>query len=324
MKVFVTGASGFIGGAIAAKLKTEGHDVIAMSRSERSDAKIRSLGAEPVRSNLGEVNSEALQGCQVVVHCAAYVEAWGTLDQFWQANVEGTTQLLEVAKKAGIKRFIHIGTEAALFRGQHMRNIDETYPYPKSTPFYYSRTKAEAERRVLAANDPDASFATLSIRPRLVWGPGDQTILPETLAIIKRGAFAWIDGGLGRTSTTHIDNLVHGVMLALEKGDGGEAFFVTDDEVVTIRDFLGRLIATQDVDVPDKSAPGFVLRGAAFLFETIWRLFRLKSSPPITRFAVGIMSRDCTIRIDKAKRELGYHPVTSVAEGLAAMPNSDP
>lgn len=319
MKIFVTGGSGFVGGAITSKLKAAGHNVLAMSRSEASDTKIRALGAEPVRSNLGDVDPPVLQGCEAIIHCAAYVEAWGTFDQFWQANVEGTTQLLEAAKTAGVKRFIHIGTEAALFRGQHMRDIDETYPYPKSTPFYYSKTKAEAERRVLQANDPEAGFATLSIRPRLVWGPGDQTILPETLAMIERGAFAWIDGGHCRTSTTHIDNLVHGTILALDKGAGGEAFFITDDEIVTFRDFLGRLIAPQDVDVSDKSAPGFVLRGAAFVCEAIWRGLRLKSSPPITRFAACIMSRDCTIRIDKAKKELGYQPVTSVDEGMAAM-----
>lgn len=319
MKIFITGASGFIGGAITSKLRAVGHDVLAMSRSDTSDAKIRALGAEPVRSNLGDVDPQVLQGCEAIIHCAAYVEAWGTFDQFWQANVEGTAQLLQAAKKAGVRRFIHIGTEAALFRGQHMRNIDETYPYPKSTPFYYSKTKAEAERRVLQANAPEAGFATLSIRPRLVWGPGDQTILPETLAMIERGAFAWIDGGHCRTSTTHIDNLVHAAILALDKGAGGEAYFVTDDEIVTFRDFLGRLIATQDVDVSDKSVPGFVLRGAAFVFETVWRGLRLKSSPPITRFAACIMSRDCTIRIDKAKRELGYHPVTSVDEGMATM-----
>lgn len=296
-----------------------GHDVLALSRSQGSDDKIRALGVEPVRSALGQVDPSILHGCEVIVHCAAYVELWGTLDQFWQANVEGTAQLLDVAKQAGVRRFIHIGTEAALFRGQHMRDIDETYPYPKSTPYYYSRTKAEAERRAFKANDRQSGFTTISIRPRTVWGPGDQTVLPEILGMIERGAFAWIDGGGHRTSTTHIDNLVHSVMLALDKGQGGNAYFFTDDEVVTFKDFFGRLIATQGVEVSAKSVPGFILRGLAFVVETVWRLLRLKSSPPITRFAAAIMSRDCTIRIDKAKAELGFLPVTSIDDGMTAM-----
>jgi hypothetical protein len=320
MKVFITGASGFIGGAVATRLRAAGHDVVALSRSDGSDKKIQALGATPCRGELGAVDPAILRGCEIVIHCAAYVEAWGTFDQYWRANVDGTTQLLEAAKAAGASRFIHIGTEAALFRGQHMRDIDEKTPYPKSTPFYYSRTKAEAERRVLAANDPQAGFQTISIRPRMVWGPGDQTVLPEALAMIERGAFAWIDGGARRTSTTHVDNLVHGVMLLLDKGRGGESYFVTDDEIVSYRDFLGRLIATQGVATPDRSLPGFVLRGAAYALETIWRTFGLKSAPPITRFAVALISRDCTIKIDKAKNELGYAPVISVDDGMAAMP----
>jgi len=320
LKIFVTGASGFVGGAVAKELVAVGHEVLALSRSETSDTKIRALGVETVRSSLGEVDPSLLQGCEVVVHCAAYVEPWGTLDQFWQANVEGTAQLLDAAKTAGVGRFIHIGTEAALFRGQHMRDIDETTPYPKSTPYYYSRTKAEAERRVFQANDAQANFTTISIRPRMVWGPGDQTELPEVLTMIERGAFAWIDGGHHRTSTTHIDNLVHGVILALEKGRAGNAYFVTDDEVVSVLDFFGQLIATQGVEVSDKSVPGFVLRGVAFICEAVWRLLRLRSAPPITRFAAGIMSRDCTINIDKAKAELGFRPVISIKDGMKAMP----
>ena len=319
MKIFITGASGFIGGAIAAHLVEAGHEVVALSRSEASDKKIAALGATPMRGSLGAVEAGQLSGSEIVIHSAAFVGDWGTLDDYWQANVEGTDQLLSAAKEAGVRRFIHIGTEAALFRGQHMRNIDERTPYPKSTPFYYSRTKAEAERRVFAANDPGAGFTAISIRPRLVWGPGDQTVLPNVLTMIERGAFAWIDGGRRKTSTTHIDNLVHGVLLLLEKGKGGKAYFVTDDEFVTIRDFLGRLIETQGVTPPNRSVPGFILNGAAFVAETLWRTFGLKSAPPITRFAVAIMSRDCTINIDKAKRELGYAPVISINSGLAGL-----
>ncbi len=319
MKIYVTGASGFIGGAIAQKLAGQGHDVLAMSRSDASDDVIRALKAVPVRGRLGDLQAVDLQGCDVVVHCAAYVGDWGALDDFWSANVDGTTQLLEVAKQAGVKRFIHMGTEAALFRGQHMRNIDETTPYPKSTPFYYSRTKAEAEKCVLAANDPAADFTTISLRPRLVWGPGDQTVLPAAIAMIESGAFAWIDGGRSKTSTTHVHNICHAVHLLLSKGSGGEAYFVTDDEIVTFRDFMTRLVATRGVDIPERSLPGFVLRSAAFVLEKTWRLFGIKSAPPITRFAIAILARDCTINIDKAKRELGYHPVISIDDGLKAL-----
>jgi nucleoside-diphosphate-sugar epimerase len=212
--IFLTGASGFVGGAIAKSLQST-VTVRAMSRAPQSDAAIAALGATPVRCELGALTTEHLAGCDAVIHCAAFVKQWGTRDRFWQTNVEGTQQLLQVARDAGVKRFIHIGTEAALFYGQHMRDIDESYPYPRSSPFLYSATKAAAEQRVLAANAP--GFTTISIRPRFVWGPGDQTILPVLVKMVASKKFIWINDGKARTSTTHIANLVHAVTLALAR-----------------------------------------------------------------------------------------------------------
>ena len=316
MKIFITGASGFVGGAIAKSLSAE-HDVRAMSRSEPSDARIREVGAEPVRCELGSVKEQHLRGSEALIHCAAFVGEWGSREQYWRVNVEGTEQLLSAAQEASLRRFIYLGTEAALFRGQDMVQIDETYPYPDSTPFLYSETKAEAERRVLAANEPD--FETLSVRPRMVWGPGDRTILPNIQDRAEAGQFMWIDEGRARTSTTHIDNLVHGVELALERGRGGEVYFITDGTTATLRDFLTKLLQTQGVTLPDTSIPGWLARSLAFASEGAWRLMGLNSDPPLTRLAVEIMARDCTIRIDKARRELDYEPVVTREEGLEAM-----
>ncbi len=318
MRIFLTGASGFIGGAVASALKAR-HDIVAMSRSEQSDTAIRALGVAPVRSALGTVTPEQLAGSEGVIHCAAHVEAWGPRETFWRANVDGTQQLLDVARSARVRRFVFVGTEAALFRGQDMVDIDETYPYPPTTPYLYSETKAEAERRVLAANDPPSGFTTISIRPRLVWGPGDQTILPILKRMIAEGRFMWLDGGRARTSTTHVANLVYALELALTKGRGGEAYFVTDAEETTMREFLSALLATQGVTAPARSVPGFLARGAAAVLERIWRVLGLQSEPPLPALAAGQMSRHCTIRIDKIRRDLGYAPRLSVAEGLRQL-----
>ena len=319
--VFITGASGFVGGAIVKALQGKAA-VRAMSRSTQSDQAIRTLGATPMRCELGAVQREHLAGCDVVIHCAAFVKQWGTREQFWQANVVGAEQLLKAARAAGVKRFIHIGTEAALFRGQHLRDVDETHPYALNSPFLYSATKAAAEQRVLAANAPE--FTTLSIRPRFVWGPGDQTVLPVLLAMVKQGRFMWVDGGRSRTSTTHIDNLVHGVSLALTHGQGGNAYFILDDGVVTFRDFLTTLLATRGVIPPDKNLPGAVVRTLACTVEALWKLLRLRSDPPLTRFAASMMSHDCILKGDKAARELGYSPIITRERGLAELKNSSP
>ena len=314
--LFITGASGFVGGAICKALAGR-FTLRALSRSDRSDAAIRALGATPVRGELGAVSKETIAGSEAVIHCAAFVKQWGTREQFWAANVEGTRQLLQAAREAGARRFIHIGTEAALFHGQHMRDIDERYPYPAQTPFLYSETKAAAEKLVLAANAP--GFATLSIRPRFVWGPGDQTILPVLEAMVRSGRFVWIDNGRALTSTTHIANLVHAVELALERGAGGNAYFVTDEGVTPMREFLTALLATRQVSPPDKTIPGWLARALGTATETVWRALGKTSDPPLTRFAASMMSRDCTITTNKARRELGYGPVVSRSDGLKQL-----
>jgi nucleoside-diphosphate-sugar epimerase len=322
MKIFITGASGFVGGALAKSL-SKNHTVTAMSRSERSDALITACGATPVRCTLGAVDPALLEGIDAVIHAAAKVEEFGKYKDFWAINVEGTKQLLDAAKHAAVARFIHIGTEASIFYGQHMRDINETEPLAFKSPYAYSRTKAYAEQAVLTANETKAGFTAISIRPRLVWGPGDKTVLPAVAEMVRAGKFMWLDGGHMLTSSTHIDNLVHGVTLALSKGTGGEAYFVTDDQNMPIRDFLSGLLATKNIVIPDKSAPGWIVGLLARACEATWHLFRLKGMPPLTRFPVDMTRRECTISINKAKDELGYRPVISVDQGMASLAGAE-
>jgi nucleoside-diphosphate-sugar epimerase len=315
-QIFITGASGFVGGAIASALAKQ-HLVRAMSRTPQSDDRLSALPVAAVRCELGQVAPEHLVGCDTLIHCAAYVKQWGSEEIFRKTNVEGTRQLLDVASRAGVQRFIHIGTEAALFHGQDMRDVDERYPYPSHTPFLYSATKAAAERLVLAANSE--RFTTLSLRPRLVWGPGDQTVLPVIATAVRSGRFAWIDDGRARTSTTHIHNLVHAVTLALQRGLGGNAYFVTDQGHTSMRDFFKALLQTQGIVAPNRSIPGAVAYAMAAVTEALWRTLRLRTEPPLTRFAAALLSRDCTLRIDKAQCELGFSPIITRAAGLQAM-----
>ena len=317
MRIFITGASGFIGGAIA-RAFASGHEVLAMSRSQKSDQQIRALGAEPVRCDLATLEPGDIPDCDAVIHCAAYVEPWGTREITWKINVEGTERTLNAARSAGARRFLHMGTEAVLWCGQDLVDVSEDYPYPERTPYLYSETKAEAERLVLAAND-NGGMPTVVLRPRFVWGPGDQTLAPEIEAMVEKGAFMWIDGGRARTSTTHIDNLVHGAKLVLEHGAGGQAYFVTDGEVRSFREFLPELMNAYGVELGDRSMPSAIARPVARLIEGIWRTLGLSSTPPLTRHAIDLMCCDCTLNIDKIEKELGYQPVVSVVEGLRQL-----
>ncbi len=320
MRIFVTGASGFVGGAAARKLVSAGHDVRAMSRSEKSDAAIRAQGAEPVRCDLDNGTAAHIGNAEVVLHCAAFVEQWGPRDAWKRFNVDGTARMLKAARDAGVTRFIHISTESVLWRGQHLRGADETYPLAPNSPYPYAATKAQAEMLVREANAPD--FETIVLRPRFIWGPGDTTLAPTIEAMARAGKFAWVNGGRAMTSTTHIDNLVHAIGLALTKGRGGEAYFVLDDGVRPMRDMIAGMAAARGVTLPERSVPGWVADALGAACETAWRVMPLAGEPPLTRFSAMIMSRDSVLKDDKARAELGYAPIISVEAGLAALAGS--
>ncbi|HWA00396.1 MAG TPA: NAD-dependent epimerase/dehydratase family protein [Caulobacterales bacterium] len=317
MRVFITGASGFVGAAAARKLAAAGHAVRAMSRSEKSDAAIRALGAEPVRCDLAIINPAHIGEAEAVVHSAAFVEQWGPRDAWRKTNVDGTRNMLDAARAARVKRFVHIGTEAALFQGQHLRGVDETYPLAPRSPYPYSATKAQAEQLVRAANTLE--FETIVLRPRFVWGPGDTTLLPAIVAMAKAGKWSWVDHGRNRTSTTHIDNLAHAIELALTKGRPGEAYFVLDDGVRTMHDMISGMAGARGIALPERSLPSWVADAVGAACEALWTVLPLKGEPPLTRFSAMILSRDAVLNDAKARMELAYKPVISVAEGLRGL-----
>jgi hypothetical protein len=317
MRIFVTGASGFVGGAAARAFAAKGHEVRAMSRSEKSDEKIRALGATPVRCDLEDVAAADIGDAEAVLHSAAFVEQWGPVQAWKRFNIDGTARMLKAAREAGARRFIHISTESVLWRGQHLRGVDESYPRAPNSPYPYSWTKARAEALVEKANAPE--FETIALRPRFIWGPGDTTLLPTIRHMAQTGQWMWINGGRAQTSSTHIDNLVHAIELALTKGRGGEAYFVLDDGVRSMKEIISAIAGTQGISLPDKSVPTWAADMIGSIAEGVWRIFGLKGEPPLTRFGAMIMSRDAVLNDAKARRELGYAPVVSVEDGLRAL-----
>jgi nucleoside-diphosphate-sugar epimerase len=311
-EAFITGGSGFVGRHLISALVARGARVRALARSEQAARAVAQAGAEPVPGDLedGTALQQGMQGCEVVFHAAAYVKQHGSRAAFFAANVEGTERVLQAAKAAGVKRFVHVGTEAVLADGKPIVRADETRPRAKQPAGLYPLTKGLAEAAVLAANGP--GFETVVIRPRLIWGAGDTTLLPDIVATVKGGRFAWIDGGHYLTSTCHVENVVEGALLAAEKGRGGEIYFLTDGEPVEFRAFLTDLLRTQGVEPGDKEVPRWLVSVLATL--TSWM-----SAPPITKTAVALAGVEVSVIDEKARRELGYRGRVSRKEGLDAM-----
>jgi nucleoside-diphosphate-sugar epimerase len=317
---FVTGGSGFIGGRLIRRLRAEGWDVRALARSDRSAEAVRALGAEPVKGDISDAASirAGAEGCSHAFHAAAHLGDWGPRADFVRDNVQGTGNALGGTRSAGVRRFVHVGTEAALLAGQPLVNVDESAPLRPDSPSLYPSTKAMAEQAVRQANR-DGAFETVVVRPRFVWGPGDNTVLPAISAAVRSGQFRWIGGGHHRTSTTHVDNTVEGLWLGATRGRPGAAYFVTDGEPVVFRDFVTRLLATQGIEAPDGELPLPVARALAAAGEAAWRALPLKGSPPLTRMALWVSSLECTIDISRAREELGYAPVRTIDDGLAEL-----
>jgi nucleoside-diphosphate-sugar epimerase len=311
---FVTGASGFIGGALTKRLVAEGWTVNALARTERSAKAVRAHGATAVKGDLDDVSAmtAGAKGADVTFHCAAHLGEWGDPSDFERVNVAGTANAVQAARDAGVPRFVHVGTEAALMRGDPLVNVDETASLQPDSKALYPRTKARAEQVARAGG-------AIVVRPRLVWGPGDTTILPALSDAVRRNRFAWIGGGTHRTSTTHVDNVVEGLILGAQKGAPGEAYFVTDGEPQVFREFITKLLATQGIDVPDRSVPRAIPGALASAGEAAWRVLPLPGQPPVTRLAFWLASQECTIDISRARRDLGYIPVKSVDQGMEEL-----
>jgi nucleoside-diphosphate-sugar epimerase len=261
--------------------------------------------------------TDGARGAEAFFHLAAHVEQWGAYEDFERINVDGTRNALEAAKAAGVRRFVHCGTEAAILAGQPVVKGDETLPLRPDSSAPYPSTKAKAERLVRDAST--ANFEAIVLRPRFVWGVGDTTLLPGIADAVQAGKFAWISGGDHLTSTTHVDNVVEGLLLAAEKGKAGESYFVLDDGDVGFREFVSQMLDTQGIEPPKRSIPGPVGAVVAYGGELTWRLLPLKGKPPLTKFSLWVSTKECTLDDSKARSELGYKPVITREEGLAAL-----
>src|SRR5215212_2172150 len=316
---FVTGGSGFVGGALIERLHAEGWDVRALARSDAAADRVRQRGALPLPCDLENesILRAAAEGADVAFHAAAKVEDWGDPEEFERLNVRGTENVIAACREAGVRRLVHVGTEAALMAGEPLVRVDEDAPLRPDSPALYPSTKAKAEQLVRAANG--GGLETVVIRPRFVWGRGDTTLLPTLVEMVRAGRFRWVGGGGQLTATTHIDNTVEGLWLGATKAPAGGVYFVTDGEPVVFREFVSRLLETQGVTPPTASVPFRVARAAAAASERIWRVLRRPGNPPLTRFSVWVSSQECTIDIGRAERELGYRPVKSRDQGLAEL-----
>ncbi|HYD39740.1 MAG TPA: NAD-dependent epimerase/dehydratase family protein [Anaeromyxobacter sp.] len=317
-RAFVTGGSGFVGRNVIRALRERGWKVVAAARSDAAARAVAAAGAEPVPAELSGTAALAagMAGCDLVVHAAAKVEPWGPREEFHRVNVEGTENVLAAARSAGVPRLVHVGTEAVLADGRPIVNADESRPIPPRPLGAYALTKALAEERVRAASGP--GLATVVVRPRFIWGRDDTSLLPKLVDAARRGTLAWISGGRYLTSTCHVANVAHGVVLAAERGRSGGVYFLTDGPPIEFRAFVTALLRTQGIEAPARAVPRWMARALGAALEAVWPE-RAAHPPPITRTLLAVMGVEVTVNDARARAELGYGELVTRAQGMEEL-----
>ncbi len=304
-------------------LLARGDEVTVVDMAERFPRE----GVRYIRADISDANAvmRACQGVDVIFHNASIVHTKRNQEsRVWAVNHGGTRNLLEAAQAQGVKRFVYVGSASACYEGRDIENGDETLPYSTISQAPYADSKIAAEKDVLAANGKNG-LLTCSLRPHVIFGPGDNRFLP---AILKRARAGQLRFAVGReeklSDFTYYSNLVDALILADEKlvpgsSVGGQAYFITNGEPMPFWTFVKKVLAQMGLPPIRGTVPFEVAYAVAAVVEAIDTLKggTLNAEDGMTRFAIRYMCTHHYFSIEKAKRDLGYRPAVTIDEGIA-------
>lgn len=370
--IFVTGASGFIGGKLVERLLEHGRSVRVLSRRPLPHFAARGVDVIPGDLLDPAALRRGCDGADTVFHVASRVGIWGPKHEFHRVNVEGTRAVLAACRASRVPRLVYTSSPSVVFNGGDLSGVDESAPYVTDCPCAYPTTKAAAEREILAANS--RTLATIALRPHLVWGPGDRNVVPRVLALARQRRLKIIGAGRNRVDLTHIANVVDAHLLAEaalakchvlsdtspdaapgvcnvlrykpreatqevchvirdkpadatavdcnlidDKPAGqtaaGRAYFITNGEPVLLWDWINALLRALGIPSVEQHVSLRTAYAAGAVCETLWTLLPLRGEPPMTRFAAKELATDHWFKIAAARRDLGYAPRVSMADG---------
>ena len=318
MKVLVTGGSGFLGKAIVRLLLKRGDVVRSFGR--RHNQYLADLGVEVFCGDLSDYNAvhNALDGVDAVIHTAAEAGVWGSWESYYEPNVVGTKNVVNDCRKHGIKRLVYTSTPSVVFNGEHFSGDNESLPYGRDWLCHYAHTKAIAEQFVLEANSDE--LKTVALRPHLIWGVGDPHIVPKIIERASSGELRVVGNADNLVDITHVDNAAEAHLQALDALEfdscAGKAYFLSQGEPVNLWDWANEIIEGFGLPKVKKkiSLRRAYLAGA--ILEFVFKLFRIKEDPPLTRFVAVQLAKNHYFDISNAKKDFRYSPKVTTEEGL--------
>ncbi len=318
--VLVTGGGGFLGGAIVRRLVAEGARVRSFSRQHYPA--LDAMGVRQIQGDLAdpEAVKKAMTQMDIVFHVAAKPGVWGRYEDYHRPNVVGTENVLQACRDLGVGHLVYSSSASVVFNGRDMAGVDESVPYPDHWEAHYPRTKALAEKMVLAAGRQD--LKTIALRPHLIWGPEDNHLVPRIIQRARR--LRRVGPGHNRVDTIYIDNAAEAHLLAAKAllrrpALSGRVYFITQDDPIVLWDMVDAILAAADLPPVRRSISAPAARRIGTLMEWIYRTLRLPGEPRMTRFVADELATEHWFDISAAKTDLGYHPRVTTPEGLERL-----
>ncbi len=324
MRILVTGGGGFLGQALCRALLVRGHEVASFSRNHHPALDV--LGMRQHAGDLADRDAviAATRGCDAIFHNAAKAGAWGSHASYHGANVIGTDNVIAACRTHGIERLVYTSSPSVTHRPTNpvAGGTADDVPYGEHFKAHYPATKAVAERAVLAAND--SGLATIALRPRLIWGPGDEQLLPRLVQRARAGRLRLVGSGDNLIDTTYIDNAAQAHVDAFDRlapgaACAGRAYFISNGEPRPARDIINALLAAAGERPIVKHVPFGLAYAIGGVCEAAWTLLPLAGEPPLTRFLVEQLATTHWYDMGPATRDLGYVPRVSIDEGLLRL-----
>jgi nucleoside-diphosphate-sugar epimerase len=322
MNVLVTGGGGFLGSHLALRLHEMGHRVSILGRRRYPNLP-ENIIQHQVDLRDPKAVSNACREQDSVFHAGALPGIWGRRKDFYQTNVEGTRHVIKGCLEHGVRKLIFTSSPSVIYNQTDMENVDETAPYPSHYLSDYPKTKALAEQSVVAANGQQG-LMTVSLRPHLIWGPGDPHLIPRIIERAKKGQLVRVGEGTNRVDTTYIDNAVDGhiqAWQALEPGSPvvGQCYFLNDGEPVVLWEWINQLLASLGIDPVTKSISYSMARKLGWILEGVYRVFGIAGEPRMTRFLAGQLATSHYFDISRARRDFNYEVKVSPEEGMKRL-----
>ncbi|KAJ3170480.1 hypothetical protein HDU87_008774 [Geranomyces variabilis] len=341
MRVVVTGSTGFLGSLLVRRLLKDGlaHPtlvqqtglrccspaeihVVALGRNKSKGQELADAGAAFVQCDLSvepDKVVKALEGAEVVFHCAAKCELVGRWEDFIAANVTATQNIVEACAINNVAALVHVSTPSVYVTTRDRTNLVEDMA-ASSQINYYAKTKLMAEEVVLHAVKSKRLSHAVILRPRGLIGPGDTTVIPRIVARMRSGQFPLIGGGTAWQDLTFVGNVVDSLLCAATVTDGrvhGKIYNVTNGEAIRVVTLIDRIAERIGGRTNKRYVPFWLAFCIGHVCELIWKIFKLRGEPTLTRYVACVFGKSLTLNIEPAKRELHYRPRVAMDEALA-------